>query len=166
MGKLIAKLLLKAMIPLVLVVGFMSYTLYMKGGDPGAIFGNVFNNALQSAKSSVQDAGQSVREVADPDSSKTTVYKWVDANGVTQFGSRPPVSGNAKTLTIDNNANTFAAQKPLKRHQQQPQRQQNQLSSEDLGMGDQALPGVAGMNLPTDMDPDTLGKFLQSMQSE
>jgi len=152
-------MLFKATIPLVIIVGMMSYGMYTRGGDPAGLFKTLLGNSMQSAKSSIQGAGdslESISPVALP-SSKTTVYKWVDENGNTQFGSTAPEGVAATAKTYNNNANLMAGT-PV---QKQPD------TSEQLprtGPDGQPLPGVAGMNLPVAVDPATLSEFLQSMQ--
>ena len=161
--KLIFKLLFKATIPIVAVVGVMSYGYYMKGGDPGAVFAKIVDNTVQNAKSSVKDAGSSI-QTASPVStaaSKTTVYQWKDENGVTVFGQRAPDDVAATTMVINNNENVVASQKA-----REPEPQAQELGAANLGPDGQPLPGVAGMNLPVSMDPDTLSDLLQTMQRE
>ncbi len=161
--KLIFKLLFKATIPIVAVVGVMSYGYYLKGGDPGAVFAKIVDKTVQNAKSSVKDAGDSVK-IASPVSapaSKTTVYQWKDENGVTVFGQRAPEDVASTTLVINNNKNVVAAQKPV-----MPEPLAQELGAANLGPNGEPLPGVAGMNLPVSMDPATLSDLLQTMQRE
>jgi len=164
LGKLILKILLKATIPLVMVVGVMSYGMYSRGGDPAALFSKLLGNSIQSAKSSVQGAGDAIQAVKPGSSSgssnKTTVYKWVDANGVTQFGSRPPDGVAATSMTLKNNTNVMQAQKPL------PDMTAEKQTQPGMGPDGEALPGVAGMNLPVAVDPAVLSEFLQTMQQQ
>jgi len=161
--KLIFKILLKATVPVVAVVGLMSYGMYMKGGDPGAMFKKLVGNSIQSAKSSVQGAGnslQSASPVALP-GSKTTVYQWVDEYGVTQFGSKPPEGVASSAKTYDNNANLMAGvPKPQAAELAPPG------TAADQGLDGENLPGVAGMNLPVAVDPAVLSDFLQTMQHQ
>ncbi len=157
--KMILKLLLKATIPVVIIAGVMSYGMYMRGGDPAGLIRQLVGNSMQSAKSSIQGAGDSLGSlspVALP-GSKTTVYQWVDENGNTQFGSAPPKGINASAKTYNNNANLMAGTPAQK--QPNPTEQQPNLSPDG-----QPLPGVAGMNLPTAVDPAVLSEFLQTMQ--
>lgn len=161
--RIIFKLLFKATVPIVCMVGIMSYGFYMKGGDPGAVFKKLIGSSIQSAKTSVQDAGDSITSVSPIKSSnKTTVYKWVDANGVTQFGSAPPAGIAAESKTYNNNANLMAAQKPI------PRAEIDNSEAVQPGMlpNGERMPGVAGMNLPTAIDPETLSGFLQTMQQQ
>lgn len=158
--KMVFKILLKATVPLVCVIGITSYGLYARGGDPGALFSKLVGNSIQSAKSSVQGAGDSLQSVSPikSASSKTKVYKWVDEYGVTQFGSAPPEGVQATSKTYNNNANLMAAQKPVQQELEQP--------AAALGPDGEPLPGMAGMNLPVAVDPAVLNEFLQTMQQQ
>lgn len=157
--KLVFKILFKALVPIVCLVGIMSYGLYMQGGDPAALFGKIAGGAFNNMKSSVKDAGQSVQNAGKvaTGNNKTTVYKWVDENGVTQFGSAPPEHGSSETLTLKDNYKGVA---PATAKTQTAQPAQHN----GLGPDGKPLPGVAGMNLPTSVDPAVLNGFLQTMQ--
>ena len=164
--KLVLKMLLKITIPIVCLVGVMSYGMYMRGGDPGALFAKLVGNSIQSAKSSVQGAGNSLKSASPVKSSnKTTVYQWVDANGVTQFGSTPPEGVAAKSKTYNNNSNLMDAQPSAPTAQAQ---RDGQGKGEEPGFGPdgERLPGMAGMNLPVNVDPAVLADFLQTMQQQ
>ncbi len=158
--KMVLKMLFKATIPLLLVVGVSSYGMYMRGGDPLGMARLVLGGAFQSAKSSVQDAGESIQSVAPGSvaSSKTTVYKWVDENGNTQFGSAPPEGMAAEAKTYNNNANLMTATKVQRRSSNDDQ------PATGMGEDGQPLPGVAGMNLPTSGDPEAMKQLLQVLQ--
>lgn len=159
--KMVFKLLFKATIPLVMVAGVVSYGMYSSGGDPAALFKKLAGNSMQSVKSSIHGAGDSLESmspVALP-GSKTTVYKWVDENGNTQFGSAAPDGINATAKTYNNNANLMAAT---------PVRQRPDPNAPVPGMGPdgQPLPGMAGANLPVAIDPAVLSEYLQTMQQQ
>lgn len=160
--KLVFKILLKATIPLVCIVGVMSYGLYARGGDPAALFSKLVAGSFQSAKSSVQGAGQSLQSASPVSlpSSKTTVYKWVDNEGNTQFGSAPPDGVNASSKTYNNNANLMAATPKQKKPDVNAQIQPG------MGPNGEPMPGMAGMNLPVAVDPAVLSEFLQTMQQQ
>jgi len=157
--KIVLKLLLKATIPVVIIAGVMSYGMYMRGGDPAGLFRQLAGNSMQSVKSSIQGAGNSLESLSPVDlpGSKTTVYKWVDENGNTQFGSAAPEGVQATAKTYDNNANLMAGT-PM---QKDPE---PDMQSPGVGPDGQPLPGIAGMNLPVAVDPAVLSEFLQTMQ--
>ena len=158
--KMILKILFKATIPIVIMVGLMSYVMYMNGGNPGGIYAKLIGNSFQSAKSSIQGAGDSLKSASpgSKPSSKTTVYQWVDENGVTQFGSKPPEGIAASSKTFNNNANIMDAM---------PKPKAASYNAESIpGLDGEKLPGVAGMDLPVAVDPATMSQFLQSMQQQ
>jgi len=146
--KIVLKLMLKVAVPVVCVVGIMSYGMYMRGGDPAALFTKLIGSSVQSVKSSVKGAGDSLKSASPiKPSNKTTVYKWVDEYGVTQFGSAPPEGVSAQAKTYDNNAND------------------DQMQS-GFGPDGERLPGMAGVDLPVAVDPAVLSEFLQTMQQQ
>ncbi len=157
--KIIFKMLFKATIPVVIIAGVMSYGMYMRGGDPAGLFKKLVGNSVQSAKSSIQGAGDSFQSMSPVDlpNSKTTVYQWVDENGNTQFGSTPPEGIDATAKTYNNNANLMAGTPA----QKQPE---PNVQSPGQGPDGNPLPGVAGMNLPVAVDPAALSEFLQTVQ--
>lgn len=156
---MIFKILLKATIPMVIIAGVMSYGMYTRGGDPAGLFKKLLGSSMQSAKSSIQGAGDSLESISPvaKSANKTTVYKWVDENGNTQFGSAPPEGINATAKTYNNNANLMAATPVQKRPDPNAQ-------TPHLGPDGQPLPGMAGMNLPVAIDPAVLSELLQGMQ--
>ena len=157
--KMIFKILFKATVPVVIVAGVVSYGMYMRGGDPAGLVKKLVGNSVQSAKSSIQGAGNSLESlspVALP-GSKTTVYKWVDENGNTQFGSAPPEGVKATSKTYNNNANLMAGT-PVEKTPEPG------TPTTGIGPDGKPLPGIAGANLPVAVDPGVLSEFLQSMQ--
>jgi len=161
--KIVLKLMLKVAVPVVCVVGIMSYGMYMRGGDPAALFTKLIGSSVQSVKSSVKGAGDSLKSASPiKPSNKTTVYKWVDEYGVTQFGSAPPEGVSAQAKTYDNNANLMDAQKPVAR---QAADNDDQMQS-GFGPDGERLPGMAGVDLPVAVDPAVLSEFLQTMQQQ
>lgn len=158
--KLVLKMLLKLTLSIACMVGVMSYGMHLRGGDPGALLAKIGGGAFQSVKTTAQGAGNSVK-VASKVKSKTTVYKWVDANGVTQFGSAPPEGVAAQAKTYNNNANLMTAQKPIPVEQAATGDHQS-----GFGPDGERLPGMAGMNFPTGGDPEELKAFLNAMQQQ
>lgn len=117
-GQLVAKLLLKACVPLVAVAGVMSYGVYLKGGDPGALWRHVGSGALGQASGMFTqakgDAASMVDKVADTVGvagaapSSTKLFTWKDASGTTHFSSIAPDDVNAQAITVDPNVNVVA----------------------------------------------------------
>jgi len=103
--KMVLKVMFKAMVPLVVVAGALSYGTYMRGGDPMATVTKIAGGAFDSMKQSGQQATESVQALAQGGSSATVandsqVYKWTDASGAIMFGSKPPDGVEAKQLNI------------------------------------------------------------------
>ena len=142
-----------------IIAGVMSYGMYMRGGDPAGVFKKLVGNSVQSVQSSIHGAADSLASLSPMalPSSKTTVYKWVDENGDTQFGSTPPEGIQATAKTYSNKANLMGGT---------PVQKESVASapSARAGPDGQPLPGVAGLNLPVAVDPAVLSEFLQTMQ--
>ncbi len=163
MLRLVFKVLFKACLPLVAMVGFLSYGLYMKGGDPAGLASKVFGNMLSDMKSTASDATQSAKSLTPAmpgaaSASHTQVYKWVDENGVTHFGSNAPDNGVASKVTINNNANVVASV----RDRRQPEVTET-ASGQPLveGLPPGGLPGAAGMQLPGGLTPADFAELMQ-----
>ena len=95
---LIFRLLLKAMVPLMIVVGAMFYVMYLNGQNPLAVFdgfGQRIAGIFSSAGDSVSNLPDKVSGAVEGDS--RTFYKWQDAAGSWYYGEDPPA--NAQSLT-------------------------------------------------------------------
>lgn len=145
--KLIFKILFKATLPLVAMVGITSYVLYTKGGDPlqllkiaGGGISEKASGMLGSARQNSADALSSLQqggENTDGDASGPIMYRWKDASGATHFGNVPPSDAIELTqLNIDPDRNMIPARKKAQ--------QAVDASAEQL----QTLPGAAGIALP------------------
>jgi len=62
--KMILKLLFKAMVPLICVAGFLSYGLYMKGGDPMAMWSKIGGGMLGSLRDTGTKTAESVQSLS------------------------------------------------------------------------------------------------------
>ncbi len=152
--KLVLKLLLKATVPLIAVAGVLSYGLYLKGGDPMAMWSKVGSKMMGSMRESGTRTAQSVQSlspVGQASSTKKTVYSWVDASGTTHYGSNPPPGVTARALTIRSSSSTVAPP-PV------PQPSAHSIPTGGSASGlDENLPGMAGVKLPIDIQPEDLG---------
>lgn len=174
--KIILKLLLKAIFPIVMVAGIASYGLYLKGGDPMKMWSTVGNRIAGSIRESGANTAQSIRSlspVGEGSQSNTTVYSWVDGSGTTHFGSYPPPGVTARTMSINSNVNVVAptvAPEPISSSRLtsgSSSRSSSHSSSRSNGRTVQTrsdasdftenLPGIAGMQLPVNIDPEDLG---------
>ena len=95
---------MKMLISMVLTLGVVlfasQYMLKGVSGIPG------FGSASESASSGLNNLGNAV---LDED---VTVYQWVDAQGVTHYGSTPPIGqGSYQVKQIQANANLMQAHK-------------------------------------------------------
>jgi hypothetical protein len=118
--RLVAKLLLKAMVPLILVAGVFSYGVYMRGGDPSVMWKSVAVSGVDRVAgifSGVQDdASRAVDALSSNASADATagklerseVYTWQDADGVTHYSTSVPSSVTAQTVIVDPNVNVLA----------------------------------------------------------
>ncbi|MFK8078566.1 MAG: DUF4124 domain-containing protein, partial [Granulosicoccus sp.] len=123
-----AKLLLKATIPLLLIAGMFTYGVYMKGGDPSAMWKNAgsgvvaqFGSLFSGLK---EDAGRAAATVsraaegglgavvpgafAPGTSSSRKVMTWKDDNGVTHFGTVAPVGVQSTSVSVNPDQNVLA----------------------------------------------------------
>ncbi len=162
---MVLKLLFKATLPLVAVVGVASYGLYFNGGDPAAIFTKIFGKSLEKATLSAKGAGSSLKSLnsSSSESTNTQLFTWKDESGVTHFSSMDPDNGTANSIRVNGNRNVVAAV-PIGQPQIEAPSANGQQQTAMEGLPDERLPGAAGMNLPVDVDPAVLSEFLQSAQ--
>ena len=153
LGKLVLKIVFKASLPLVAVAGVLSYGLYLKGGDPMSMWSTVANRTIGSIRESGANTVQSVQALApntQGSSSSTLVYTWVDASGTTHYGSNPPIGVAAKSMSINTQSPspTPAAAAPTTAAAALP---------ENVAEQTENLPGMAGVKLPVNIQPEDLG---------
>lgn len=165
--RIVLKILFKACLPLVAVVGIMSYMMYLNGGDPKALIAKVFSGAAGQARSSMQQAGQSARSLtpssltpSSEGSSISTVHKWVDSDGVTHFSSSAPANVQSQTMRVNANANVVAST-PKPKPKADPSAASNGPSAGGAG---QVIPGTGGLELPVNLNRKELTEFLEKAQ--
>lgn len=125
MAGMFFKLLFKALVPIVIVLGFLSYFQYLQGKDPLAMLMAPFRGSGSAtitraepvaeirradASPAMQPVGEPVRDETPRTltavSSGATVYRWRDADGNLHFGDNPPQHvQEVETLDIDPDAN-------------------------------------------------------------
>lgn len=140
--RLVAKLMLKAMVPLIAVAGVFSYGIYMRGGDPGLMWKNLASGSvdraagmLSGARNDASRAVGSLSSKASGDSEagkleSTEVFTWQDADGVTHYSTTAPASVTAQLVTVDPNVNVVAPVKaPVMLQTEKERRQTNQSSA-------------------------------------
>ncbi len=108
---MLVKLLIKMACVCVIAIGGVSYMMSTQGQDPLAKlrdFSPVMPDVSMPALPDLPDIPNIAFKPAK--AAKTTVYRWTDDHGVTQFSSSPPQSGqNFKAVEIDPNTNVIAA---------------------------------------------------------
>jgi hypothetical protein len=108
-----ARLIMKSLVVLVLMIGIGNYLVYLKTGqmplsDMRARMGDdwiVDLRELFSPNQLAADAKEAMKSVSDKASepetpAPTKVYKWTDANGQVHFGDKPLSSG-AEQIEVD-----------------------------------------------------------------
>ncbi|MEE9319258.1 MAG: DUF4124 domain-containing protein [Granulosicoccus sp.] len=165
--RLILRLTFKLSLPLVAILGVLSYGHYMRGGDPGALWRTVAGGAgdrLASVWGSTRDSADNVSRAVGqigngPDAATTDVWTWKDENGVTHFGSQAPANTHATSITIDNRTNVLA---PIQdTHESTPdargiQTPINPGQSAGIPATTTQLPGMAGFALSSGVDASKL----------
>ena len=166
--KLLLKIVFKASLPIVAVAGVLSYGLYLKGGDPMSMWSTIASRTVGSIRDSGANTVQSVKALAPAGSSSktsTTVYTWVDASGTTHFGSTPPIGVAAKSMKIStsSSAAVLPAQPSTMATTIAPTKAPTTSAAlprqESLDQAEQTenLPGMAGVKLPVNIQPEDLG---------
>ena len=158
--RLIAKLMFKACVPLILIAGVLTYGVYLRGGDPGALWKGIAGRASDQAVSLFSGMGDDASRAASAlgrgaaaatgagsgtgtQNGLTQVYTWKDASGVTHYSSAEPAGVRATSVSVDPNVNVLApviAPKVTDTHEP--------ADSESA----EGLPGVAGQVLSTRSD--------------
>jgi len=94
--RLVLKFAFKACLPVLAMVGIMSYMYYLQGGDPKAVLTKVTGGIFGQARDSMNQAGRSLDSISldslkpGGESSVREVHTWVDANGVTHYEYTAP----------------------------------------------------------------------------
>ena len=117
--RLVAKIFLRAMVPLIMVAGVFSYGIYMRGGDPSIMWKSIATGGVVSIIgifSDVQDdagravgalSGKATGDGAAGQLERTEVYTWKGADGVTHYSTSAPSGVTAQTVTVDPNVNVL-----------------------------------------------------------
>lgn len=104
MSGLFFRLLLKAMVPLVIVLGGLSYVMYLRGHDPLAMLSAPFQagGGVGYGKSGVTQAGEPLQTI----DVTSKVYRWKGPDGTLHFSDKPPGDGRRfQALDVDPDAN-------------------------------------------------------------
>ncbi len=170
--RLVAKLLLKATVPLIAIAGLFTYGVYTRGGDPAALWTNIASRGVSQFTaliSGVQnDSRQVVNALSDTvgqpivgdSASHTSVFTWQDADGVTHYSTSAPEGIEAQALSINPDVNVLApvpapsvapksASGQIRQGSAQQTRESSAQVAQELGG---TLPGVAGQVLSNSSD--------------
>lgn len=152
--RLVLKILFKATIPLLMVVGVTSYSLYLRGGDPLALASKVtggagesISNMVSSVKDSTRSTLVAAKSTLTSDDSGSggseTLYRWVDADGSPHYSNvKPEGVRELSVVKVDPNQNVLNA----------PATGKATPADNPESAAAMALPGAAGMAL-TGGDP-------------
>jgi len=150
MTRLILKILFKATIPLLMIVGVTSYSMYLRGGDPLALMGKISGGAGQqlatmvdSVKSGTRSTLSTAQATVTAEESSSggpeTLYRWVDADGSPFYSNIKPPGIEATVVKVDPNQNVIqATPKPTAKPSG---------GEPATGAAQQSLPGAAGISL-------------------
>ena len=142
------KIAVRATLPLMMVLGAVSYTLYLRGGDPLALLSSVGGGAsaqvsamfasVKSTMGTTLAAAQStLPAAADASDGNQTLYRWTDASGSPHYSNVKPVGvGEIDVVKVDPNQNLLQAVKGTTAERTAQQ------------AADPSLPGAAGIALP------------------
>jgi len=158
--RIVGKLLLKATVPLLLVLGVLSYGHYLRGGDPGALWKGVadsgasrflgaLNGTLDGAKRGAGAAVSSMRSDSVVETAeKSEVFTWQDADGVTHFSQTAPVGVTTRTVIVDPSVNVLAPVRQTESETASVRDTSGYVRDADTGSDDLreigGMPGIAG----------------------
>lgn len=190
--RLVARLLLKACVPLLAVAGVLSYGVYLRGGDPGALwksmaerslgqFDKLFAGVQNDTSRAVGAISRSAAGMAGDEEAAglTEVFTWKDADGVTHYSTARPNGVSAGTISVDPNVNVLTPVRAPVSQAAAVQAGRVGSQSDVTGEVDGRLPGVAGQVLATrepaqasrdsadqlpGMDPAQLLRMLQAAE--
>lgn len=115
MTRMFLGLMLKAMVPLFIVLGALAYVGYLQGGDPMAMLMAPFKGGGSATISRTQatDSPRLREGPLDTLDSTTTVYRWKDTDGNVHFSNRlPEGASGVESLEIDPDANLILGVEP------------------------------------------------------
>ena len=105
---------MKAMVPLIVVVGAMTYLMYLNGQDPMAMLKKVGGNIgsqIESVGASITDLPSTASQVVE--GGERTFYKWRDAQGAWHYGEQPPTDAfEVKAISLKLTDNQIPAYVP------------------------------------------------------
>ncbi|MGB0867813.1 MAG: DUF4124 domain-containing protein [Granulosicoccaceae bacterium] len=127
--RLCVKLLFKATFPLLMLLGVLNYAVYLKGGDPLAMWNKLGDNMLASFQSNASTTVAKVKAIGDVDwdlsdgalansAAGTEIFAWRDQDGTMHYSSSKPIGIEAERQSYNTNTNVVqrfkAPEKPKK----------------------------------------------------
>ena len=104
------KFVIKVIVLLAIMLGMSNYMMYIMTGKLPFDIGSLKAPDLSLEMPDLEDLNPS--KLTGSSSGKSTIYKWVDENGVTVYSeSPPPQQIESESITIDPNANIVQATK-------------------------------------------------------
>lgn len=170
--RITGKLLLKAIVPMLILVGILNYSMAVRGGDPIAHWKGIAENALASVQNGASNAASSLNGVKDDllsvdlaatslDSSNTKVYSWKDEHGMMHYSTSKPAGIEAQSQTYDSQANIVQAFKA-------PEKPERTVQNELVNKTTQSpTPASTGLTLPAGAEalPDIEGLDLKQLDN-
>lgn len=184
--QLVAKITLKACLPLIAVAGVLSYGVYLRGGDPSALWKNAADSTLGRADSlfskARDDTARAVTSLstsavaragtsAGTASTGTLIFTWRDDNGVTHYSNSAPEDRAASKLIVDPDVNVLAPVSTSVRQVVRANRPRDAGAEPEAAEAEfgGALPGIAGQipapqsgKVGSGLDRSQLIRLLQS----
>lgn len=119
MAGIFFKLIFKSLAPVLILVGVMSYMMSMQGQDPLAplkhVASGIGHDVGQSTDAVARAASEASGYFSGDAPSSQRIYRWVDKQGVTHFGTEKPVDAVAfSEVDVDPNANVMQAYRPAR----------------------------------------------------
>ena len=158
--RITGKLLLKALLPFLILIGALNYMQYTRGGDPFAMWKSIGHNMMASMKSSTSSTMSSIGDVQGDfqnlggPASATKVYAWKDAKGMMHYSTSKPTGIDSQTQSYDPDANVvqrfIAPVKPKKEPKvvtAEAQVQAPATNGLSLPEGAAGLPQIEGLDL-------------------
>jgi len=124
MLKMVLKLLFKATLPLLVVIGITSYVLHVRGGDPLALLNRIGGGAgdrLSAVLESIKEGAgatlaatrSTLTSTASGASVTNTLYRWEDADGSPHYSNVEP-TGIEGVVIVNVDPNQNLLQAPVK----------------------------------------------------
>ncbi len=165
MSAIFFKLLFKAMTPIVILIGIMTYMTYMQGQDPLAPFRSMssgLTEQIDQVSDRVTSMASNIKGVSTPmlngakdgqttHDSRQRIYRWIGKDGVPHFGaSRPDYDTKIQALNINPATNVVESFKTPTGSKQVVGQKQNQ------------IPDSAGF-MPMTANPTKIKQMLQEV---